>query len=392
MTVAAASAFASDYLSHHAETWEYNRHMPRDMFEHAAEAGLCGLLASEEDGGQGVDFATFAEIVEKLAYVDMAAAFALIVHNNHVRAIAASGTPAQKERWLPSMIAGRTVGAFLLTEPQGGSDAAKISTSATVDGDGYRISGDKAWITNSNHADLLNVFAQTDPESGAAGIASFQIPADSAGVQRLDTYDLLGGYAMGAGGFRFDNVRVEPDQLLVPPGEGFKAALGGIDIARIVVASMCCGMLQASIDTVMPRLKKREAFGQPLVHQQGLSWQIADVATDLAASRALTTEAAGLIDNAQPAILAAAHAKKFSTRAALKGIATCMQAMGADGLKQEFPFARHLACAKIAEYIDGTTEIQNVVITRQLQNQYRSLLQSADAERLQKEREKRGIV
>lgn len=368
--VEAAAVFASTYLRANASEWERSRSMPREMFLRAADAGLCGLLVPPAQGGSGLDFSTLIRVVETLAYVDFAATFALVVHNNHVRAIGSSGSDQQVQRWLPDMIAGRTVGAFLLTEPKGGSDAAQIATLAEPDGTGFRLSGEKAWVTNSTHADLLNVFAQTDPGNGPRGIASFQVPADSEGVVRIPAYDMLGGYAMTAGGFRFENVRIEPDQLLVPPGRGFKAAMAGIDIARAVVAGMCCGMLQSCLDTVMPRLSKRQAFGRPLLEQQGLAWQIADVATDLAASRLLAADAARLIDADQSAVVAAAHAKKFATSATLDGVAACMQAMGADGLKHEYPFSRHLAAAKIAQYIDGTTEIQNVVITRALRDEH----------------------
>ena len=368
--IESAAEFARGYLSQHAAGWEQNRGAPRTLFERAAQAGLTGLLVPAELGGRAVSYADLMEIVEVLAGADFAAAFALVVHNNHARAIASSGSTRQIERWLPGMLAGKTVGAFLLTEPRGGSDAARIETAARTDNGGFVLSGEKAWVTNAAHADLLNVFAQTDPGSGARGIASFQVPADSPGVERIASYEMLGGYAMNAGGFRFHEVRLEADQLLVPPGQGFRAALAGIDIARAGVAAMCCGMLQSCVDVVMPRLLEREAFGGPLINQQGLAWQLADVATDLAASRLLAAEAARLVDAQVPAAMAAAQAKKFATEAAMRDVATCMQLMGADGLKHDYPFARHLAAAKIAQYIDGTTEIQNLVISRGLVNTF----------------------
>lgn len=365
----ATAAFAG-YLSAQAAEWERNRGAPRTLFGQAAEAGLTGLLVPRALGGQEVSYATFIDVVEILAHADFSATFALIVHNNHARAITAAGSDEQIARWLPDMLSGHTVGAFLLTEPRGGSDAAQIETSAKADGGGFILSGEKAWITNAAHADLLNVFAQTEPGSGGSGIASFQVPADSPGVERVRSYEMLGGYAMNAGGFRFHDVHVAADQMLVPPGEGFRAALGGIDIARTVVAAMCCGMLRSCLELVVPRLLERQAFGGPLMAQQGLAWQQADVATDLSASRLLAAEAANLIDAGAPAAMAAAQAKKFATEVTLRDVAQCMQAMGADGLKQEYPFARHLAAAKIAQYIDGTTEIQNLVISRALVDQY----------------------
>ncbi|MDG2277045.1 MAG: acyl-CoA dehydrogenase family protein [Pseudomonadales bacterium] len=368
--IADAGKFANDYLAPNAQAWEMNRSMPREMFVAAAGFDLCGLLAPVSQGGREITFSSFIDVVRILAKADFAATFALIVHNNHVRAIASAGSEVQVSRWLPDMIKGQKVGAFLLTEPGGGSDATALKTTASSDGSDFLITGEKAWVTNGTHADLLNVFAQTDPGSGARGIASFQIPIDATGVEPLPAYDMLGGYAMNAAGFRFSDVRVAADQVLVPAGKGFAAAMAGIDIARTVVAAMCCGLLETSLECVMPRLQDRQAFGKPLIEQQGLSWQAADVGTDLAAARLLAKEAARLIDAGESAVLAAAHAKKFATRVAFDGVSTCMQAMGADGLKQEFPFSRALAAAKIAHYIDGTTEIQNVVIARGMRRTY----------------------
>ncbi len=370
--IGGAKAFASDYLGAHSAGWELERSMPRSMFQEAAATGLCGLLVRPELGGLGLGTSAFMKVMEELSTVDMAATFALVVHNNHVRFIDKAGTPEHIERFLPKMLAGEVVGAFLLTEPQGGSDAAAITTSALPEGRGYVLNGAKAWITNTPHADLLNVFAQTNPAAGSKGIASFQVPADTPGVTRLEPYEMMGGYAIGAGGFQLDNVRVGEDALLVPAGQGFRAAMAGIDLARACLAAMCVGLLRAGLDTVMPRLLKRTAFGRPLADQQGLQWQMAEVSTALHASRLLAYEAARLIERDGAAPEAAAHAKKFATEAAFKGLTACMQAMGADGLKQEFPLARHLAAAKMAQYLDGTTEIQNVVISRAMQKAYTS--------------------
>ena len=368
--VAAAKDFAATYVQPQCRQWEMDREMPRAFFKAAADAGLCGMLVSTDLGGKGIGISALLKVMEELSYVDMAAAFALVVHNNHTRFIATAGTADLIARYVPKMIAGEIIGAFLLTEPQGGSDAAAITTSVVADGGDFVLNGEKAWITNAPHADLLNVFAQTDPKAGARGIASFQVPADTPGVIRLPAYEMLGGYAIGAGGFRLENVRVGADQVLVPPGEGFKAALSGIDLARACVAAMCTGMLRAGLDTAMPRVLDRRAFGRPLAEHQGLQWQLADVATNLRATHLLAYDCARLIDQGKPAGEAAAHAKKFATTAAFSGLTACMQAMGADGLKQEFPLARHLAAAKMAQYMDGTTEIQNVVISRALQKAY----------------------
>ncbi len=368
----AAEAFAASFLAPNAQTWESTKAAPREMFSAAGDAGLLGLLVPQEQGGKGVSYVALLMMLEAMAKVDMAATFALIVHNNHARAIAVSGSDHLNGAYLADMIAGRTVGAFLLTEPQGGSDAAAISTTAIKDGDDYIINGAKAWISNTPTADILNVFAQTEPGAKARGVLSIQVPADTPGVTRLPAYEMMGGYAIGAGGFEFRDVRVPKSQLMLPAGKGFQAAMGGIDIARAGVAAMCAGMLRAERLT---RQKARHCDvqpGAPLADQQGLMWTLADVATDMEATRLMAFNAAAKIDSGKSAVEAAAHAKKFATRVAFKGLNACMQAMGADGLKQEFPLARHLAAAKMAEYLDGTTEIQNLVISRALRKAYTS--------------------
>merc|ERR1719161_3264735 len=175
---------------------------------------------------------------------------------------------------------------------------------------------------------------------------------------------MLGCHASGTGSFRFENVELLEDQLLVPPGQGFRAAMEGIDIARITVAAMCSKMLEMSLDVAVKYTKKRQAFGSPIATKQGLQWMLADVATDLEASLALTEQAASALDVKDPSIaIKAAHAKKFSTRVTMDGLSQCMQALGANGFRQEeHPLARHLASAKMAQYLDGTTEIMNVVL------------------------------
>jgi alkylation response protein AidB-like acyl-CoA dehydrogenase len=212
----------------------------------------------------------------------------------------------------------------------------------------------------------LSVYAQTDPAQGWRGIAAFLVEADTEGVMRQAPYQLLGGHGLGACGFRFEDCRVDEGDLMVPPGHGFKVAMSGIDLARVCVAAMTSGMLRESLEVAVEHTAGRQAFGARIAEFQGMQWQLADVATDLAAARLLTRDAAERIDEGGDATVAAAHAKKFATRAALSGIAQCMQALGAEGLKQEHPLARHLAGAKIAQYLDGTTEIQNVVISRSL--------------------------
>ncbi len=368
--VAAADAqeFARAVVAPNADVWERERRFANESFEAAAERGLTGLLAPTSLGGRGLGPLALARVVEAVAAADLAAAFSLVVHNNHVRAVTGSGNEALIAREAPSLIAGERVGAFLLTEPGVGSDATAITTTAERDGDMWVINGEKAWVTNAAVADSLNVFAQTQPGQGHRGIVSILVTADLPGVTRLEPYELLGGYGMGTGGFRFEDVRVPVADTLVEPGAAFAAAMGGIDVARIVVGAGCCGLMQTSLDIAVAATASRELFGSTVARQQGVQWMLADAATDLAATRLLTYDAARLLDQGADATVAAAHAKKFGARAAERVVRDCMQSMGATGLRRgvENPLPRHLAAARVANYLDGTTEIQNVVIARSL--------------------------
>ena len=357
-----ARAFAADVIAPNAGTWEQARQLPREVVKQSADAGLGGLLVPGDMGGKGLSFAAMAKVMEELAYADFATAFALVVHNNFCRSLAANGTSDQLERYLAPSIAGEMIGSFLLTEPQSGSDAANLRTTAAADGDDWVISGNKAWVTNADKTDIMAVYLQTDASQGWRGIACVLVERDTPGVEPNAPYDLLGAHAMAAGTVAFNEVRVPQSRTMLAPGAGFKAAMGGIDVARTVVAAMCAGMLRCGLDTAYPFALNREAFGRKIADFQGVQWQLADVATDLHAASLMAYDAARAIDEGKDVPLAAAHAKKFATRAAMSGLTQCMQAMGADGLKQVHPLARHLAGAKAAQYMDGTTEIQNVVI------------------------------
>lgn len=362
-----ARRFAAEVVDPQAAAWEHDRRLPRHAITAAAEAGLCGLVVPEELGGQGLGVTEMAQVLAALAAADMGFTFSLVCHNNLAGAIAANGTPHQQDRYLPGMLGGLLLGAFLLTEPGTGSDAAAITTTAVADGDRWRLNGAKAWVTNATHADVLSVYAQTRPGAGSRGIAGFLVDADQEGVIREPGYEMLGAHSTGTGGFRFEEVALGPDQLMTPPPRAFGAALGAIDLARVVVSAMCAGMLDRSLEVALDHVSRRQAFGQPLSAQQGLRWMLADVATDLEAARALTATATTALDTgADDRGVRAAHAKKFATRVALDGIAQCMQALGASGFRHDQPLARHLASAKMAQYLDGTTEIQNVVIARSL--------------------------
>ncbi len=365
-----ARTFAAEHITPYAADWELNRIVPVKTFREAAAVGLSGVLVPKELGGQGASHIAAAKVLEELAGACFAFTFGLWVHNNLLNAIARNGTPEQIARYVPVMLAGERIGAFCLTEPGAGSDAAAITTRAKESAHGWRLSGEKAWVTNGTHADVFGVYAQTNPAQGWRGIASFLVSGDAPGLVREAPYTLLGGHAMGVTGLRLTDCPVPEADLLFGPGDGFKAAMRGITMARTFVGASCCGILTSSLKTALTYGAKRQAFGKPLLTFQGLQWELADVATDLEAARLLTYQAAAALDQGEAAIAEAAYAKKFASRVALTGVSQCMQVMGAMGLRTDTPLGRHLATAKITHYLDGATEIQNMVISRTLLKEY----------------------
>jgi alkylation response protein AidB-like acyl-CoA dehydrogenase len=318
------------------------------------------------------DVALVARVLEELAGECMAFAFSLVVHNNLAGNIAANGNDDQKARYLPTMLSGERIGAFLLTEPGAGSDAAGITTAARRDGDGWVIEGEKAWVTNGTTAETLSAYVQTDASAGWRGIACVMVDAEAPGVERLPAYPLLGTHGLGTNGFRFSGCRVADADVLLAAGDGFKAAMNGINLARALLSACCIGMFGASLRAAIDYAAERRAFGQSTLDFQGMEWNLTDVATDLEAARRLTDHAVDVMDAGSDGVVEAAHAKKFATRAAFNGIAACMQAMGARGLHHDHVLARHLSSAKAAQYMDGSTEIQNLVLGRNLRTRYGS--------------------
>src|SRR5580658_4251066 len=357
--LAAAGAFRREYVAPRAAEWERRRALPREALRAAAVLGLTGIEVPKDRGGQGFRFPAKLLIAEELSRSCMAFAFALINTQNVAANIAVNGTPAQIERYLAPLLAGEITGCTSLTELGAGSDFPAITTIARRVEGGWAIEVEKAWATNGASADVAITYVKTDQAPGPDGIAAFLIDARLPGFERLPPYGLMGGHAIGAGGFRLTGYRAEDSDLFLPPGRAFKRALNGINGARAYVAAMCCGMVEESLTLALEYGCRRRAFGKALIEHQGLRWALADVATDLEAARLLTYRAAELIGRGEDAVLAAAHAKKFAARMAQQRLGDCLQAMGAEGLRAAYPIGRHIACARIAGFVDGSTEMQN---------------------------------
>ncbi len=258
-------------------------------------------------------------------------------------------------RYLDGLLRGELIGAVSLTEPAAGSDFPAIRTRAERVAGGWRLNGEKAWLTNGAAVDVIVVYAQTDASAGGKGIAAFVVDARRAGFERGPAYGLAGAHALGAAGFKLTDYFAADEDLFYAPGTAFKTALASITGARIYVAAMCCGMVEEALTLALAR----SSVGESLIKRQGLRWMLADAATDLEAARPLSYRAARLLEAGEDAVLAAAHAKKFATRMAEQRLPQCMQVFGAEGLMDAHPLGRHLAAARVAHYADGTTEIQN---------------------------------
>lgn len=359
--VAQAAALAREVVSPNAARWERERRIGHEALAAAAALGLTRLQVPAAAGGLDASFSCKAQVAEALAAGDFGFTMSWINTHNVAAKLARDAAPHLAARYLPDLIAGRRLGCTALTEPGAGSDFAAISTRATrIDG-GWRLDGTKAWITNAAEADVIVLYAQTEPGSGGKGIAGFLVDGRRAGFVRESAFALGGQHSIGTGGFRLEAYVAGDDELLHPPGQAFKAALGSINGARTYIAAMCCGMVGEALRVVQQYGRRRQAFGQPLAGHQGWRWRLAEAASELAACRLMVAQAAALIDagrNAEPATqLAAAQAKLLATRMADRQLPALAQAMGAEGLREHHPFARHLAGARVAGFVDGSTEM-----------------------------------
>jgi alkylation response protein AidB-like acyl-CoA dehydrogenase len=369
--VAQAEAFVRDVIAPSAAAWDRSvTGLPREIVLDWSARGLNSLQVSAARGGSGASFACKIRVAETVARCCMASAFALNNMQGSVTRIEREGSPEQIARYLPRLMDGSLICAPSLSEPDAGSDFAAITTSAAKTAGGWVLNGEKAWVTNGAIADLLVIYAQTEPGSGAKGIASFLVELDAPGIERLAPYVLMGGHAIGASGIRLTDVEIADSNLFAPPGQAFKRALRSITGARTHVAAMACAMVEDALRIAVDYASHRKAFGSTLLGHQGLRWQLVEVATELEAARLLTYRAVHLIESGTDAQVEAAFAKKAAAELATRGVAACMQAMGAVGLLAGQPLARHLSSARIAAYVDGTTEVMNDRIGAALLKRY----------------------
>jgi alkylation response protein AidB-like acyl-CoA dehydrogenase len=362
-----AREFAEAELGDRIAPYDARHEFPHDIVARLGPLGFMGVLVPEEYGGSGLDHVSYALIVEELNRGDASVGITMWAHNslctNH---IALFGSAEQKRRWLPRLASGQTLGAWGLTEPGSGSDAAALRTRAEARDGGWVLNGSKAFITNASVGRLAVVMARTDPARKSRGISAFVIEKGTPGFQAGQPYRKLGLHASDTAELVFEDARVPADHLLGEPGQGFVQAMQVLEGGRIAMAAMAVGIAQAAVDQAVRYMKQRTAFGQTLAEFNGLQGMLADVATDVEVARLLTLRAAWLKDAGRPAMHAAAMAKLFASEAAMRAATRAVQIHGGAGYITEFPVERIFRDAKLTEIGEGTSEIQRLVIAREI--------------------------
>ncbi|MFD4295516.1 acyl-CoA dehydrogenase family protein [Rhodococcus sp. NPDC058532] len=356
---------ADKVLAPRVNECEKTETFPDGAFPALGAAGLLSLPYPEEFGGGDQPYEVYLQVLEELAARWAAVAVATSVHSLSCYALATHGTEDQKSRWLPEMLSGNTIGAYSLSEPQAGSDAAALTCKATeVDG-GYKINGSKAWITNGGKADFYTLFARTSDE-GSRGISCFLVPKDTEGLSFGKPEEKMGLRAVPTTSAHYDDAFVPAERMIGTPGLGLPIAFSALDSGRLGIAAVAVGLAQGALDDAVAYAKERKAFGKRIIDHQGLGFVLADMAAAVDSARATYLDAARRRDAGLPYSRNASVAKLVATDAAMKVTTDAVQVFGGYGYTQDFPVERYMREAKITQIFEGTNQIQRLVIARSL--------------------------
>jgi alkylation response protein AidB-like acyl-CoA dehydrogenase len=363
---ALAHDFAQAEIEPNAAEWDREHRFPTELYGKLAELGLMGVCVPTELGGAGADFLSYILVLEELSRADAGVGVTVAVHTSACTLpLVSFGTAEQRERFVPPLASGETIGAFALTEPGAGSDAGSILTRADPDGDGWVIEGAKQWITNGSYAGTFLLFARTDPDvAGARGVSAFVLDAGHVRVTREE--EKLGLNSSSTVDLVVEGARVGRDRLLHEEGRGFTVAMSTLDGGRIGIAAQALGIAQAAYEVARAYAKERRTFGKRLADHQAIQWKLADMSTEIDAARLLVYRAAWLKEQGEPHTEAGAKAKLFASEMARRQTAEAIQILGGYGYTKEFPVERYYRDAKITEIYEGTSEIQRIVIARKI--------------------------
>ncbi len=363
---ALARDFGRERIEPFASEWDREHHFPRALFGELAGLGLMGACVPEEYGGAGADFLSYILVLEELSRADAGVGVTVAVHTSAVTLpILAFGTDEQKARFVPPLAHGEYLGAFALTEAEAGSDAGSLRTRAEPADDGWRISGAKQWITNAEHAGTFLLFARTDETTaGPRGVSAFLLDAEHVRITR--TEEKLGLNSSVTNDIVVEGALVGRDRLLHEENRGFTVAMATLDGGRIGIAAQALGIAQAAYDVAREYAKERRAFGRRIADFEAIQWKLADMSTEIDAARLLVYRAAWRKQNGLSHTEEGAKAKLFASEMARRQTAEAIQILGGYGYTKEFPVERYYRDAKITEIYEGTSEIQRLVIARQI--------------------------
>ncbi|HEV7126202.1 MAG TPA: acyl-CoA dehydrogenase family protein [Ktedonobacterales bacterium] len=358
--------YARNELAPHADEWDEQAHFPREQFKPLADLGLAGILVPEDLGGLALSRLTAAVIYEEMARHDMATAVWLSVHNMVAGLIDRFGDAAQRQRWVPRMAAGELLGAFSLSEAHAGSDAANLRTIARRAGDHYVVNGSKFWVTNAGEADLYTVMVKTDPAVGARGISTLVVERGTPGFSFGKVERKMGLHASPTGELLFEDCQIPVANRLGEEGQGFKIALASLDGGRVNIGASSVGVAQAAFEVATRYAQERQAFGQPIGAFEGIQFLLADMAMKIEAARLLVYAAAQRMDRGESATMHVAMAKCLATDTAMDVTTNAVQVLGGAGYVRDWPVERYMREAKMGQIVEGTNQIQRLVIARAL--------------------------
>jgi alkylation response protein AidB-like acyl-CoA dehydrogenase len=360
-------AFAAERVAPFAAAIDEQNAFPLELVREAAAKGLLGITLPEKWGGAARDHVSYALGIEALAKASSVLAVVVTVNTSLVaEPIAQFGSEAQQQVWLPRLTSGESIGAFALSEEHAGSDAANQQTVARLDDRGYVLNGRKVWVANAAAADLVLLFAATQPGMRGRGISAFLVPMDTPGLERVATADSLGVRGLGCMDLEIRDVRVDADALLGAPGDGFGIVLRALECGRVAIAAQALGAGTAALEEALRHAKSHQAFGQPIGNYQAIQWMLADMATELDAARLLTLKAADAYERDPRPTLEASMAKLFASEAAHRAADKAMQILASHGYRRGSVVERLFRDVRAAEIYQGTSEVQRMVIAEQI--------------------------
>ncbi|MCT2582745.1 acyl-CoA dehydrogenase family protein [Actinophytocola gossypii] len=356
---------ARDELAPIAARYEEEERFPREQFRLLGRSGLLGLPYPEAWGGGGLSYEVYLQVLEEVATAWMSMGVGLSVHVMSCFALAEYGTDEQRARWLPDMLGGELLGAYALSEPQAGSDAAALTTRAVLTDSTYVVNGVKAWITHGGHADFYTTMVRTSPDGGR-GVSCLLVDAATPGLSAAPPEHKMGLTGSPTTQMIFDDARVPADRLLGAEGDGLRIALTALSSGRLGIAACSVGLAQAALDEAVAYAKERSQFGRPIIEFQGMEFLLADMAAAVESARATYLEAARRRDRGLPFTRQASIAKLVATDAAMKVTTDAVQVLGGAGYTRDFPVERYLREAKVPQIFEGTNQIQRMLIAREL--------------------------